>query len=201
MTVRAAAAAAIATLLPAVLAAQWGGYLALGARGGTALVRDRIVAPIDVRQDLGPVVGAGITSPSDGPWSGEAALDVTFTGMTRSESGASIDLGSLTTWSFSVAVRRTLAPGLAARAGAGALFYQPGGESGIFSAGTGGTAPLLMIGATYAPAGGRRYGFALDLRYDAHRFITPALESVGFDEARVVHRIALTARAGFGGTR
>jgi hypothetical protein len=201
VTLRPALAAALALCSPAALGAQWGGYLALGARAGTPLVRDAIVNPIDVRQDIGGVVGAGVTTPADGPWSGEAALDVTFTGLQRDERGESLDLGALTTWSFSVAVRRTVARHLTARAGAGALFYRPQAESGIFGAGTGGAAPLVLLGATYAPPAGRRFRLALDLRYDAHRFITPALRSVGFEESRVVHRVALVARVGLGGPR
>ena len=201
MTVRRAALAALLTLLPTPLPAQWGGYASLGARYGTALVSDSIVRPLDVRQAVAPVLAIGLTTPSDGSWSGEAALDVTFTGIRRDEAGAAVDLGSVTTLSFTVAVRRELAAGLTARAGAGALFYRPGREAGIFSAGTAGTAPVGLLGVSYAPTAGRRYGLALDLRYDVHRFITPALRAVGFADSRMVHRIALALRAGVGGPR
>lgn len=201
MTARAAAVAALLPLLPVPLPAQWGGYVSFGARYGTLLVSDVIVDPIDVRQAIAPVVGLGLSTPPDRSWSGEAALDVTFTTMQRDEPGETVDLGGLTTLSFTVAVRREVAHGLTARAGAGALFYGPGQESGIFRDGTGGPTPLALLGLTYAPEAGRRYGLALDLRYDVHRFITPALRAVGFDESRFVHRIALAARAGIGGAR
>jgi hypothetical protein len=46
---------------------------------------------------------------------------------------------------------------------------------------------------------GRRYRLALDLRYDVHRFDTPALRAVGFDEGRAVHRVALAVRTAMGG--
>ncbi len=201
MTIRAAALATALACLPAVLPAQWGGYASLGARYGTALVSDSIVRPLDVRQAVAPVLALGLTTPADGPWSGEAALDVTFTGIRRDEAGTTVDLGSLTTLSLTVAVRRGLASGVTARAGAGALLYRPEREAGIFGAGPSAAAPVGLLGVTWAPDAGRRYGLALDLRYDVHRFITPALRAVGFADSRIVHRIGLALRAGIGGSR
>jgi hypothetical protein len=55
-----------------------------------------------------------------------------------------------------------------------------------------------MLGVSWGPTVARRYRLALDLRYDVHRFITPALRDVGFTESRVVHRLALALRAGIG---
>lgn len=201
MTARAATLAALLVFRPAPLPAQWGGYASLGARYGTALVSDSIVRPLDVRQAVAPVLALGLITPSDGRWSGEAALDVTFTGIDRDEGGAAVELGSLATVSFTVAVRRGLASGVVARAGAGALFYRPEREAGIFRAGTSGAAPVGLLGVSWAPAAARRYGLALDLRYDVHRFITPALRAVGFTDSRVVHRIAVALRVGIGGSR
>lgn len=198
---RAATFAALLVVVPATLPAQWGGYASLGARYGTALVSDSIVHPLAVRQAVAPVLALGVITPSDEHWSGEAALDVTFTGIERDEGGATVDLGSLATVSFTVAVRRALASGLVARAGAGALFYRPEREAGIFRAGTPGATPVGLLGVSYAPAAGRRVGLALDLRYDVHRFITPALRAVGFSDSRLVHRIAVALRAGIGGAR
>ena len=201
MSARRAALAALLALLPAPLPAQWGGFASLGVRSGTALVGDVIVRPIAVRQAVAPVLAVGLTTPSDGSWSGEAALDVTVTGLRREEAGEPVDLGGLTTLSFTVSVRRALVSGLAARAGAGALIYRPERDAGIFSAGAPGATPVGLVGVTYAPAAGRRYGLALDLRYDVHRFITAALRTAGFRESRVVHRVALALRAGIGGAR
>jgi hypothetical protein len=185
----------------APLAAQWGGYASLGVRAGTPLVHDVIVQPIDVRQSIAPALAVGVTTPTEGAWSGEAALDVTFGSLQRDEPGASADLGGLTTLSFTVAVRREAATGVAVRAGVGALFSQPEGETGIFSAGAPGATPVGVVGVSYAPAVARRYRLALDLRYDVHRFITPALRDVGFTESRVVHRLALAVRAGIGSAK
>lgn len=201
MTVRRAALAGLLAFLPGAAPAQWSGYASLGARWGTALVSDSIVRPLAVRQSVAPVLAFGLATPSDGAWSGEAALDVTFTGLRRDEAGAAVDLGELTTVSFTVAVRRGLAPDVTARAGAGALFHRPEREAGIFSAGTAAATPVGLLGVTWAPGAGRRYGLALDLRYDAHRFITPALRAVGFTDSRIVHRLALALRAGIGGPR
>lgn len=201
MTVRQAALAGLLAFLPGAAPAQWGGYASLGVRYGTALVSDSIVRPLDVRQSVAPVLALGLTTPSDGAWSGEAALDATFTGIRRDEAGGAVDLGNLTTVSFTVAVRRGLAPDVTARAGAGALFHRPEREAGIFSAGTAAATPVGLLGVTWAPGAGRRYGLALDLRYDVHRFITPALRAVGFTDSRIVHRLAVALRAGIGGPR
>ena len=200
MSVRRATTAATLLALAGVrLAAQWGGYAALGARAGTSLVHDVIVQPIDLRQTVALTVAAGVTTPTEGAWSGEAALDVTAGGLRRDEAAATLDLGGLTTVSFTVAVRRALGPGFAARAGAGALFYMPEHDAGVFRDGTAGATPVGLVGVTWAPAVGKRRRLALDLRYDVHRFITPALRDVGFTESRVVHRLALAVRAGIGG--
>jgi hypothetical protein len=117
-----------------------------------------VVRPIDVRQAVAPVLAAGLVTSPGQAWSAEAALDATLTGLRREEAGELVDLGGVTTLSFTVALRRRLVPDL-----------------------------------------GRRYRLALDLRYDVHRFNTPALRAVGFDEGRAVHRVALAVRTAIGG--
>lgn len=199
MKARAAALASMLALPPGLLQAQWGGYASLGARYGTTLVSDVVVRPIDVRQAVAPVLAAGLVTSPGQAWSAEAALDATLTGLRREEAGESVDLGGVTTLSFTVALRRRLVPDLTARAGAGALFYVPEQESGIFARGSPGATPVGLVGLTWAPAVGRRYRLALDLRYDVHRFNTPALRAVGFDEGRAVHRVALAVRTAIGG--
>jgi len=181
--------------------ARWTVFGSFAIRYGTALVHDSIVAPLDVSQRLGVVLGAGIATPVQRRWSGEAAVDVTFTAMTRHEAGGSTDLGALRSLSLTAAARRQLAATISARAGVGALYYLPAEDSGIFRSGTDGVAPLGMAGVTYAPPWGSRYGFVFDLRYDIHRFLTPALRAAGFTEGRFVHRVAIGVRAGSRGGR
>lgn len=176
--------------------ARWSVFGSVAVRYGTTLVHDSIVSPLDVSQRLGIALGAGIATPVQRRWSGEAAVDVTFTGMTREEAGGSTDLGALRTLTVTAAARRQLAATIAARAGVGALYYLPAEDAGIFRSGTGGVTPLGLVGVTWAPPWGSRYGFVLDVRYDIHRFITPALRATGFTEGRLVHRVAVGARAG-----
>lgn len=183
------------------LAAQWTFHASLGARYGTPLVRDSIVNPVELRQGIGLTLGGGVATPVQDGWSGEGAIDVTFGGIRRAESGETVDLGDVTTIGFSVAVRRELRSGLTARAGAGALYYLPGEKRGVFAAGANDATPIGLAAISYAPPWGARYRLALDLRYDVHRFLTPALRSVGFTSGRVVHRVGLTVRTGFGGPR
>lgn len=195
-------AAALLWCSPAVpLAAQWTIQFSAGGRYSSALVRDSIVNPVTVRPALGAAFAVTLTSPVQRGWSGEAAIDVTVAGHERKEAGATVDLGGLTTVAVSVALRRELAPRLAARAGAGALFYAPEQDAGIFRNGTGSFRPLGLAALTWAPRLGARWGLALETRYDVHRFTTPALRGVGLVDSRVVHRVALAVRAGLGGPR
>ena len=179
-------------------ATHWAIHLSVGARFGSALVRDSIVNPIAVPQDVGATLAIGVTTPAPTGWSGEAVLDGTWAGLRREEPGANVDLGALTTVTFTVAARRVLPAGASARAGLGAIFYAPEQRTGIFALGTGGATPLGLAGLTYEPPWASRWRAALDLRYDVHRFLTPALRDAGFDEGRLVHRVALAVRAGLG---
>lgn len=182
-------------------APRWTVYGSLGARYGSALVRDLVVNPLTVAQDVGPALAIGVITPVERGWSGEAAVDLTLTGLTRQESGTTAALGDLRTLAVTAAVRRTIVPALSARVGAGALLYFPAERIGIFRSGTDRVTPVGILGLTVAPTWGARYGLAVDVRYDVHRFLTPALRSVGFTDGTVVHRVALSARAGFGASR
>lgn len=195
------AVAALAAGPPDRLSAQWTLHASLGARYGTPLVRDSIVSAVELRQGIGLTLGGGVATPVQDGWSGEVAVDVTFAGLRRAESGETLDLGDVTTIGVSVAVRRVIRPGITARAGAGALYYLPGEKRGVFTAGADGATPVGLAGISYAPPWGERYRLSLDLRYDVHRFLTPALRGIGFTSGRVVHRVGLTVRTGFGGPR
>lgn len=180
---------------------RWTLHGSLALRYGTPLVHDSIVTALDVAQRLGVALGGGVATPVQRGWSGEAAVDLTFTGIERRQGGSAVDLGSLRTLAVTAAVRRQLAPLVSARVGIGALFYLPSDESGIFRSGTDGATPVGVAGVSYAPLWASRYGVALDVRYDIHRFLTPALRATGFTTGRFVHRLAVGVRAGTGGDR
>lgn len=165
--------------------------LSLGARYSTMLVHDSIEVPIDLKPTVAPALQLTAREPLTGPWTGDATLDVSPAKLKREESGSSTEVGSFTAVALTVGVRRQARSGLAFRGGIGGLLYVTD-ESSVFQRGNGGVFPLIALAATYAPAFGARHGLELGLHYDVHRFITPALRTVGFARLRPVHRLALT---------
>jgi hypothetical protein len=172
-------------------AAQVSVRLAIGGRYSTTLVHDSIVVPIDLRPAIAPAVQLSVRDKLRGPWTADATLDLSAAKLKRHESGTATETGSATAITFTLALRRELHAGVAARLGFGGLIYSSD-ESGVFSRGNGGVFPLVAIATSYAPPFGARHSLELGLHYDLHRFITPALRSVGFGTARPVHRFALT---------
>lgn len=184
----------LACLAAAPLSAQVSLHLAAGARYSGTLVRDSIVTPLDVRPALAPAFAVGVALAPHRGWSGEAMLDVSWSTLRRHDAGgASTALGSLGAVAFAVGLRRQLAPGVGARATVGGLKYLPAEESGIFRAGAGEVYPVLALGVDYEPPFAR--GLTLDVRADAHRFLTQALRDAGFTEHRLVPRVTLVVRA------
>jgi hypothetical protein len=181
---------------PIRLSAQVSVHLSAGARYTSTLVHDSLgVDAIDTRPRIGPAFTAGVSTPLEERWSVEALLDFSTSGLESSFDGATTDLGSLGALAFAVVVHRRIAGPLTARLGVGALKYLPGEDEGIFRSGAGTPAALATLGVAYRLPITVRYGLALDARYDAHRFSTPALAEVGF-EPRWVHRVAVAVRAG-----
>ncbi len=173
--------------------AQVAVHVSAGARYSGTLVHDSIVTAIAVRPDLAPVIGMSVRLPEHRGWAGGVMLDVGWSSLRRHEGGASVDLGGLTTFSFAVALRRSLWAGFGARVTAGGLAYMPARESGLFRGGAGELFPLLGAAVDWAPAAGRRW--SVELRADAHRFLTRALRDAGFTEHRLVPRLSLAVRA------
>jgi hypothetical protein len=167
------------------LAAQMSVHLGVGARYGTPLIRDSIVVPIELRPAIAPTLLLSVHDDLRGPWTADATLDVTPTPLRRYESGTTFDAGSVTTVSFTVGVRRTFRTGITARFAVGGLAYT-GSKDGAFRDGSG----LMPVGGVAGSYEIR--GFAVELRYDVHRFITRALQDMRFNNPRVVHRVALT---------
>jgi hypothetical protein len=181
------------------LSAQLSVNIAGGARYSATLVHDSIVTPFDVRPGLGSAFAINVGLPPHRGWSGEVLIDVSWTTLWRHDAGGDEHaLGSLGALSFSAALRRQLPAGFGIRATVGGLTYLPAEEIGVFREGSE-LFPLLGIGVDYGPL------FApwltLEARADAHKFITPALENVGFDERRLVPRIALMMRVNLAGLR
>jgi hypothetical protein len=168
--------------------------LSLGARYSTTLVHDSIVVPFDLRPAVAPTLALSVRDNLRGPWTGDATLDLSAAKLKRYESGATTDAGSFTAIALTLGLRRELHAGVAGRLGFGGMLYSAG-EPGLFQGGNGGLLPLVSLGASYAPPVGARHRFEVALQYDLHRFITPALRSVGFNRPRPVHRVALTVSA------
>lgn len=202
-SLRAATTAAILlTVYPSNrLTAQMSFHVGLGARYSTMLVHDSIVTSIDLRPTIAPTLLLTARDELRGPWSADATVDVSVSGLRRHEGGGSFDAGSFTAIAFTVGMQRQVTPGVAARLGVGGLVYAAA-ETGVFRQGHGGVFPTAALAVTYAPpfAWAAQRGLQLEARYDVHRFITPALRSVTFNNPRPVHRIGLGVRARvFGG--
>ena len=176
------------------LAAQVSVRASLGARFSTALVKDSIVAPIDLKPGLAPALQLSVRDQLRGPWTGDLTLDLSPAQLEREESGTTSDAGSASAVAITLGLRRELHAGVAARLALGGLFYLTD-ETGVFRQGNGGLFPLLALGASYAPSFGAKHRLEVALNYDVHRFITPALQSVGFNAPRPAHRVALAVSA------
>jgi hypothetical protein len=172
-------------------AAQVSVRLSLGARYNTILVHDSIEVPINLKPTVAPALQLSVRNALPGPWAGEATLDVSPAKLKREESGTATEVGSFTAIALTVGLRREMRAGVAARMGFGGLVYLTD-KSSVFQRGNGGVFPLLALGTTYAPLFGARHRLELGLNYDLHRFITPALRTVGYARLRPVHRIAIT---------
>ena len=184
---------------PIRLSAQWRFHGGLGARIGTPLVEDNIVNPITLKTSVGISGFFGLSTPTNERWAGEATLDFNGTGLNREELGETQDVGGLVTLSFAVLVRRDLNPRFSARAGLGAIAYIPYEDSGVFNQGSGGVKPLALAAVRWAAWRQGPTLNGLELRYDVHRFTTPALRDAGFETERFVHRVMIAVTTQLGG--
>ena len=187
--------AALLTVYPSIrLSAQVEIHLAAGVRYSSTLVTDEIVTSLDLRPALAPAVQVTVFDRTRGPWWPEVQLDLTRGALAVYQpSGTGQRIGTLTTVALSVGLRREVHPGVTVRGGVGGLKYLPAEASGVFRDGSA-IAPHLSLALEAAPAFAARRYLGLALRYDVHRFITPALRSAGFLDSRLVHRVALTVR-------
>ena len=185
---------ALTVFPPNRLTAQVSVRASLGARFSTALVKDSIVVPIDLKPAIAPALLLSVRDDFQGSYTGDFTLDVSPTKLKREESGASADAGSVTTVAFTLGLRRDLHAGVAARLGLGGLVYLTD-NTGVFAQGNGGVFPLIALGASYAPTFAAQHRLEVALNYDIHRFMTPTLRTTGFPNPRPVHRLALVVSA------
>jgi len=176
------------------LAGQLSLHASLGARYSTTLVKDSVVVPIELQPTLAPVVQLSVRDAFPGPWTGDLTLDISHAGLDRRESGSSVSAGSATNVALTLGLRRSLGRGVAARLGFGGLIYSASAP-GVFNQGNGGLMPLVSLAGVYAPPIAASHGLEVSVQYDLHRFMTPALRSIGFNRPRPVHRIAIAVSA------
>ena len=195
---------AVMTALSGQLSAQVAVHFAVGARYSGTLVHDAIVTDFDVRPTLAPVLAFDLQLPPHRGWTPGIGFDLSRSQLRRYDEDAStVDLGVLGALSFTVTLRRDLAPDLGARLTLGGLHYLParesslfgGGEISIFRGDDEAWRPLIGIALDWAPPPARARGLALELRTDVHRFLTRRLLDEGFTEHRLVPRVTLAVRA------
>jgi len=186
---------------PAV-AAQLLLHASLSARYSSTLVHDSIVTPLDVRPAIGPALALSADLPLSGPWQLELLTDVGTSSLERHDSdGSTTAITRLWTLGLAVGLRRQLHPWLAGRFAIGALNYLPAHSVGLFSDGSGGVMPYGTLAFDAAPTALAHHRLAVEVAGDLHKFLTPALRSIGFTDSRVVYRISAGVRVDLLGKR
>lgn len=176
------------------LGAQTSLHATVAARYTSTLVHDSIVTPLDVRPDVAPALTAALDLPLAAPWKLEVLADLSTSTLRRHEAGGgTVPITRVWMLGVSVGLRRQLNPWLEGRAAVGGLKYLPASSIGLFSAGSG-LMPYGSVALDAAPAVLARHRLALEVEADIHRFLTPALRTTGFTDARVVYRISAGLR-------
>jgi hypothetical protein len=176
---------------PRAASAQVSVGLRLGVVGTTRLVRDSIVEVIDIRPNLAPAVGFSVESVLDGPYSVGAAITLSRSGLESRSISGTTQIATLTLWQPTVSLRRAIVPWLSAEARLGAIIFAPSKREGtLFRDGAPVEATLGLGLRADRPLGGHLAG-GVAVLYDAHRFTTTALQTVGFTGRTVVHRVAV----------
>ena len=184
---------ALSILLPAAgtspLCAQVNYYARLGATFATALVRDRIINPIEVRQRLAPTIAFGVALPIAPRYRAGLEATLTTSGYRSEESGSATDLGTVRTGAITLGLDGPIVSTVRWRAGVGLLRYWPTEDRGIFLQG-GTTRYLVGAGVDYRRAIMPKWDLMASLRYDFHRFTTDELRARGFSQSQGVQRIS-----------
>lgn len=188
--------AALCAFTPRLGTGQWLVEISAGARSGTALVHDSIVTAFDVRPSLAPVLAVALVVPLDTSWTARVGVDFSSGELQRHEAdGSSVALGRVSTAAFTVGLEHALPAGFSTWIGVGGIKYFPAEETGLFRLGSASVAGLGTVALAHTLPVARRFGCAVELRYDIHGFTTPALRDEGFTSSQTVHRVALTVRA------
>ena len=165
-----------------------------GARYTTRLVHDVIVTPFDVRAAVAPALAVSASLPLDPPWRLAGVLDLSESTVGRYDAGGgTAPITGVTTVTLGLGLARPLKPWLDGRVALGVIKYFPAQRTGLFQDG-GPFFPFGQLAFDAAPPFAARLGLALELRYDIHKFTTPALRDEGFTASRVIHRVALGIR-------
>lgn len=184
------AAALLATGTTA-LSAQADYYARVGAIGATNLLRDVIIDEITVKQAIAPMVSVGGSLPIGRGYRAGLEASLASGGYHSEEGGRQTDLGTLRTGSLLLGFEGPIHPSVRWRVGAGALFYWPSEEAGIFQQG-GPTRLLFGAGADWRRPVLPKWDFMASLRYDFHRFTTDELEARDFSQTQAVSRISVS---------
>jgi hypothetical protein len=184
---------ALSLLLPAAgtspLTAQVDYYARLGATFASALVRDRIINQIEVRQRLAPTLSLGAALPIAPLYRAGLEATLTTSGYRSDESGTATDLGTVRTGTLTLGLDGPIASTLRWRAGVGLIRYWPSEDRGIFLRG-GTTRYLAGAGVDYRRSIMTKWDLMASLRYDFHRFATDELRARGFSQSQGVQRIS-----------
>jgi hypothetical protein len=134
--------------------------------------------------------------PLDSSWAARVGVDFSSGELQRHEAdGSTVALDRVSTAAFTVGLERSLPAGFSTWFGIGGLKYFPAEETDLFRQGSGALAGLATLALAHTLPVGKRFGCAVELRYDIHGFTTPALRDEGFTSSQSVHRVALTLRA------
>lgn len=170
-------------------------HATVGARYTSPLVHDSIVTPLDVRVAVAPALVAAFDLPLDGPWKLELLADLATSPVRRHDAGgATTPITRVWTIGLGVGLRRRLESWLDGRLAVGALKYVPTTSVGLFRDGGGSVIPYGSVAFDITPPVAARHRVALELAGDLHRYLTPALRSAGFIDARVVYRVTAGVR-------
>lgn len=177
------------------LSSQASFHATVGARYTSPLVHDSIVTPLDVRAAVAPALVVALDLPLDGPWNLELLADLATSPVRRHDAGgATTPITRVWTIGLGLGLRRRLESWLDSRLAVGALKYVPTASVGLFRDGGGSVIPYGSLAFDVAPPIAVRHRVALEFAGDLHRFLTPALRSVGFIDSRVVYRVTLGVR-------
>jgi hypothetical protein len=185
------AGALLLLVMPARLPAQLAFTFSAGVRYSTVLVHDQIVTPFAVRPALAPAFALTAALPLDPPWHVAAVFDLSTSEVRREDQdGSTQPITHLSTAALGLGLTRSLKPWLSGSLRIGVLKYFPSQDLGLFQDG-GPYFPFAQVAFDFRPPFASRYGVGLEVRADAHKFITDALRVEGFSDARPVARWAL----------